>query len=188
VAEAHEQLVVADDPMPRPERCIATARTGQRCGQPAMVNQRVCRYHGGSAPQSLRAAARRAREAEARKVLAMRGVREIRDPYDALTKLASQAVAFSDLCSEALEEGYGDPVEVASWLALASRITGDLCKLGVPEKRRQLAERDGELLERVVRVVASVAAKDGEDAGIKAGAEAMREIGAVLEERGALGS
>jgi len=41
------------------EICTATARTGERCQQPSIHGGRVCRYHGGAAPQVKAAAAAR---------------------------------------------------------------------------------------------------------------------------------
>ncbi|MFD4968952.1 hypothetical protein [Streptomyces sp. NPDC058424] len=48
-------------------RCWArTKKTGKQCGSPAMLGQNVCRFHGGAAPQSLRAAEQRVTEEKAR--------------------------------------------------------------------------------------------------------------------------
>lgn len=41
-------------------RCHATTRAGERCGNPPMRGGRVCRMHGGAAPQVRAAAKRRA--------------------------------------------------------------------------------------------------------------------------------
>lgn len=43
-------------------RCTATARTGRRCRNRAILGATVCRMHGGSAPQVRRAAEERLRE------------------------------------------------------------------------------------------------------------------------------
>lgn len=40
-------------------QCTAHAKSGERCRQPSIAGGRVCRYHGGSAPQVRNAAARR---------------------------------------------------------------------------------------------------------------------------------
>ena len=49
------------DPMPNPDpmagKCTAKSKTsGKRCAQPAIPGGRVCRYHGGAAPQVKQAA------------------------------------------------------------------------------------------------------------------------------------
>ncbi|MEU5596685.1 hypothetical protein [Streptomyces sp. NPDC020298] len=41
-------------------------KSGKQCGAPAMTGQNVCRFHGGAAPQNLRAAEQRVTEAKAR--------------------------------------------------------------------------------------------------------------------------
>lgn len=54
------------DPMddPEPHRCRAKSKqSGQRCGQRVVPGLTVCRFHGGSAPQTLAAARRRLAEA-----------------------------------------------------------------------------------------------------------------------------
>lgn len=52
----------------RTPRCWGRSKAagGTQCPNPAMKGQRVCRYHGGMAPQNLRAAAERITEERAR--------------------------------------------------------------------------------------------------------------------------
>lgn len=52
------------DPMD-PQRCRARNRAGAQCGNRPIVGGRVCRMHGGAAPQTKRAAAMRLAELEA---------------------------------------------------------------------------------------------------------------------------
>jgi hypothetical protein len=48
-------------------------RTHAQCGAPAMLGQNVCRHHGGSAPQSIKAAKERIAEEKARALVATYG-------------------------------------------------------------------------------------------------------------------
>lgn len=48
--------------LPLPYYCTATSRKGERCGKRAIPGGRVCRFHGGAAPQVKAAAAERLRE------------------------------------------------------------------------------------------------------------------------------
>lgn len=48
-------------------------RTKEQCGAPAMAGQNICRHHGGSAPQSIKAAKERISEEKARKLVATYG-------------------------------------------------------------------------------------------------------------------
>lgn len=56
------------DPMepsdPMESRCSATNRQGKRCGKPPIMGGRVCRMHGGAAPQVQLAAAERLKAME----------------------------------------------------------------------------------------------------------------------------
>lgn len=56
-------------------RCWSRSKRaeGEQCGAPAMVGQNVCRHHGGSAPQALKAAAERVAEEKARQLVATYG-------------------------------------------------------------------------------------------------------------------
>lgn len=44
-------------------------QTGGQCGSPAMNGQNICRHHGGSAPQSIKAAKERISEEKARRLV-----------------------------------------------------------------------------------------------------------------------
>ncbi len=78
------------DPMPcttcgEPHtKCSAHTRSGRPCGQKPMAGQRVCRMHGGSAPQSLAAAERRGQERSALLAMESFGVPVEVDPHTAL--------------------------------------------------------------------------------------------------------
>ncbi|WP_037616436.1 hypothetical protein [Streptomyces aureus] len=56
-------------------RCWSRSKksNGEQCGAPAMLGQNICHHHGGSAPQSIRAAKERLSEERARKLVATYG-------------------------------------------------------------------------------------------------------------------
>lgn len=70
--------------------------TRRPCQLPPMRGGRVCRSHGGAAPQVRAAAARRLAEAEAAKSIADVVVGPIENPLDALARIAAEAVALKD--------------------------------------------------------------------------------------------
>lgn len=51
------------------------SRGGDQCPNPSMKEQHVCRYHGGLAPQNLKAAEERIMEAKARKLVTTYGLK-----------------------------------------------------------------------------------------------------------------
>lgn len=66
-------------------RCWARSKkTGNQCGRPSMTGQHVCRFHGGNAPQSIKAAERRVVEEKARALVETYGRRIDTTATDAL--------------------------------------------------------------------------------------------------------
>src|SRR6266540_1458607 len=101
------------DPMTR--QCTATAKsTGRRCTHRPMRGQRVCRHHGGSAPQAKAAVERRDERDEAERAV----------------------------------QTYGLPRDIAPDEALLEEV--------------HLAERQGELVGRLLRVAIEAMGASGE--------------------------
>ncbi|MFJ5217179.1 hypothetical protein ACIP98_20955 [Streptomyces sp. NPDC088354] len=87
-------------------RCTAKRKGGggEQCKQWALKGQKVCRVHGGKAPQNLAAGERRVNEArveeETRRALAVLDVPPVDNPLTALSELAGQVVAWKDALAE----------------------------------------------------------------------------------------
>ncbi|WP_236789653.1 hypothetical protein [Amycolatopsis sp. GM8] len=91
-------------------KCTATAKsTGEQCGRHALAGARVCKVHGGGAPQVRDAAARAVLEQEARQVWAATTHAPVNDPLTELAALAG---------------------EVREWKELLKGMVGDLTSLG----------------------------------------------------------
>lgn len=90
------------------EKCVATTRTGARCGRWPISGATVCRAHGGASPHVKQAAARRVVIAKARakaKAIAERNRSElevppIEDPFEALMLCASKAMWLTQILED----------------------------------------------------------------------------------------
>lgn len=80
-------------------QCSAKAKTGSRCKRSAIPGGKVCRYHGGAAPQVIKAAKVRAARveaiAEAERMVARAGVEA--DPLEHLLESLYRAAALVDV-------------------------------------------------------------------------------------------
>lgn len=148
-------------------RCTAHAKhTGERCKRSAVPGARVCRYHGGLAPQVLNKAAQRLAEQAARRTLADLDVVEpVTDAFGALESLAGEAVALvevlrgkvAELREIRYESGQGFEqlrAELAVYLQSLTRaesIRSNIVKLDLDSRRVRLRE---------VQVMAVVSALD----------------------------
>jgi len=79
-------------------RCHAAVRSGDRCGQPALVGQNICRLHGGKTPKNLATAERRLLDQAARRMLAKwdPDPTPVDDPIASLKRVIGQAEALKD--------------------------------------------------------------------------------------------
>lgn len=95
---------------PTPERkCTATAkRSGKPCLRWALKGQKVCRVHGGRAPQALAAAERRITETklmeDTERALARLDVAPVDNPLTALSQLAGQVLAWKDALADRVND------------------------------------------------------------------------------------
>ncbi|WP_439947175.1 hypothetical protein [Streptomyces sp. BBFR109] len=65
IPEGFEEFLADGKP-----RCWGRSKkTGKQCGRPSKAGQHVCRFHGGNAPQNLKAAERRITEEKARAIV-----------------------------------------------------------------------------------------------------------------------
>lgn len=189
-------------------RCVAVSRrTGKPCGSWPVRGSTVCRVHGGGAPQVRAAAARRVAIAEAHKVVARLGGVIGVDPLDALVEMVHEA-AWNVAAYRLVIERYDVTVGLDGAVAVPEVRDGTgvqnaaqvhilvqaydqerdrlvryakLCvDAGVDERRVRIAESQGQLLARVVQAAVDATNPTPQErrAAIKAGAEAMRELGA----------
>lgn len=77
--------------MDEARRCTATARSGQRCKKAAIKGGKVCRMHGGVAPQVKAKAAERAQADLARLQCERLGIAVATDPGEALLSQVAEA-------------------------------------------------------------------------------------------------
>lgn len=142
------------------ETCTATSkRSGLRCKRAPVPGAKVCKIHGGGAPQVRAAAARRVekaqRDGEIGRLLARLGQDEVPDLIEGLldaVKRCAQMVAVYGLVlagRDALgwnrfDEQVADPavVEYRAWLAEYARATKLALDAGIDERQTRVSELD----------------------------------------------
>lgn len=159
------------DPMPcdrcgQPHpRCSAHTRAGKPCGQPPMAGQRVCRMHGGKAPQNIAAAEERvvtaAADATLRKLwVGLDNAQPVKDPVAAMERLAGSLEQLVEAAGErvsALQHLAGGEhlTQLRAEVVLLERALGHLRALLVDMARLGLAERQVELQQEQAQLVTS---------------------------------
>ncbi len=147
-------------------RCPGTSKqTRQQCGRTIRDEERVCRWHGGAAPQARRAAALRLAEATIRTSLAEQGYTLVDDPLVAFRQLVSETVAFKEFAAAHVAElgeqltGYDkDEMEYLRAVVTlyeramerAAKLLHDWVRLNMDERLVQVTERQADLLLQVV--------------------------------------
>ena len=152
-------------------QCTARAKsTGERCGSYPVKGATVCRVHGGAAVQVREAAKRRlateAVEAEVKATLAFEALEGVEDPLEALSLLASEALAMKESLAARVNSlksirysahGSGTEqlrAEVALYeraMDRAAKFLDLLAKSGFEERRVRLAEQQGQLVALALR-------------------------------------
>lgn len=145
-------------------RCGARNRAGQPCKLYPITGGRVCRMHGGKAPQVRAAAARRVVEADAIKaVSAMGSWSPVTDPLSALADVAGEVTAVKNFL-----RGLVDEIVRREQAADASPISGAMDRLTGAETLRSVDDKGGEqlnakfqaymnMLDRTVSTLATIA-------------------------------
>ena len=121
-----------------------------------------CSWHGGSAPASVRAAARVQAEAQARQELARLDVEPVGNPLEALRTLAGQVVAWQETCARLVNKLTDDSVRyegklhgemVRAEIAMfqdstrqAASVLTSLAKLNIDERLATISERKAAML------------------------------------------
>lgn len=183
------RVVSSDNGRPR---CGATCRDGTPCRNWPRKGQARCRMHGGSSPQALAAADRRAVEAQARKLLADLDIEPINDPLEAFEAVVAEARAFQRILRRRLTdlEGWryrtGSGTEqLRSEVALYERALDRVAKLlvqwqqlGLAERHVQIERRHAEALAEAVRAGIAAVGLDAHDqqTAVKAAASHLRAV------------
>ncbi|WP_272495202.1 HGGxSTG domain-containing protein [Nocardioides bruguierae] len=158
-------------------RCSAHKRNGDPCTQPAMDGQRVCRLHGGRAPQALAAATRRRDERQALLAAETFGLPREVDPHTALLEelhRTAGAVAWLSALVADLEHD-----EIA-WGVVREKTGGEdhgTTKEARPSVFVELWGRERDRLARVAKVCVDVGI---EERRVRLAEESGRQIAAVL--------
>jgi hypothetical protein len=183
--------------------CTSTNNRGEPCGNSPIRGGKVCRSHGGSAPQVKAAAAERVVEQQVRRSLARLDVPAIEDPFTELGKLAGQVVSWKDAlaalvnrlvedapCEQCGAEGgrlryesFATGAEqLRSEVSLFERamdrcasVLGLMAKLNIDERMARISERQAEAVIRAIDVALATAGVVGPDAQ-EARAAAAREL------------
>ncbi len=173
------------------EKCSATAKsTGVRCTRPVVRGCKVCRFHGGKAPQVQAAGHLRLVEQDMRASLARLDVDPVGDPFTELSKLAGQVVAWKDALAAKVNElttiryeamGAGTEqlrAEVALFERALDRCVAVLvaiAKLDIDARLAAISERQADAVVRAVDAAISAAGITG-PAALAARQVAAREL------------
>lgn len=148
------------------QRCTATNTNGEPCKRAAELGTPVCHYHGGKAPQTLKAADRREKEETAARAAALLGVPVDTDPHRALIEelRRSQGVVFwlEQQIQEQGKTGFTENTmsgeQPSIWYKLwtrerdrLSRVAVECAKAGVAERRVAMVEENGRQLAQFAR-------------------------------------
>lgn len=179
-------------------KCTAkSSRTGEHCKAWAVKGSKVCRVHGGAAPQTRRKAAERVVQVEAAAVVskAMRlgEITPITNPLEALSALAGELVAVKDFLRakvaeieeiRTLDDKRGEQLraEFSAYMGMLNSCVGGLVsigKLNIDERMARVTEKQVEGLMAAMKQGFAAAGVTGDalEAGMKAVGKALRSQG-----------
>lgn len=148
--------------------CAAHTRSGQPCKSRPMSGQRVCRMHGGSAPQVRAAAENRQLQQAADQVVrklwgGLEQASPVKDPVASMERLAGALEQLVDEAGRRVAElqhvaGGKDLTQLRAEVTLLERALGhlrgllvDMARLGIAERQVELAQGQSELVVAAVR-------------------------------------
>lgn len=161
-------------------KCGARTRSGGTCNAYVVTGATRCRMHGASSPRAKAKAEQRILEARVRGVLDAEGVRDIRNPFEALRDLAAEIAGAKDglrshvdrLESLTSVDGFGT-VSVAAELKLYGdyldktvKVLDVLARLDVSERILQWQQDDARLGEYILRGALTDLGLDWEDRNV----------------------
>lgn len=157
------------------ERCSAHNRAGKPCGLWPLAGQRVCKLHGGAAPQSLAKAEERVladqADTEIRKLwVGLANATPVTDPVEAMSRLAGALQEMADRVGdkvneithlaggESMSQLRGEVVLLERVLAQLGRHLDSMARLGIAERQVQLQADQAELVSSAFRAAVSAVA------------------------------
>lgn len=151
--------------------CHAKTKRGNPCRQRPIPGGKVCRYHGGGAPQVRAAGLRRLAavkiQADAEAAVAQLGVESVEDPLGSLSKLAAGSQAMLESLGARVNalgdiETWDDKSAPHARVALEAyeraldrthRLLDTLVKYGYAERQIAIAESEALLVSGIIRRV-----------------------------------
>lgn len=153
--------------------CHAKTKRGGQCRQRPIPGGKVCRYHGGGAPQVRAAGQRRLAaikiEKDAQAAVARMGVENVEDPLGELSKMAAGSRAMVEALGARVNalsdiEAWDDKSAPHARVALEAyeraldrthRLLDTLVKHGYAERQIAIAESEAALVSGIIRRVIS---------------------------------
>ncbi len=170
--------------MDESRRCTATARSGNRCKKAAIIGAKVCRAHGGAAPQVKAKAKKRVEKEIAQKAVVLYGLPREIEPHQALLEEVHRTAGHVAWLGQVVQEikdqqklthGVTKTIQLPDgsrrveasaavniWLQLYQeerdrlvRVARSAIEAGVAERQVRLAEQQAEQLAQVITAILS---------------------------------
>lgn len=170
-------------------KCTATSKTtGQQCAQLVRADAKVCRFHGGKAPQVRAKVDERALLAQAASYVHQNGWQPVINPLTALADVAGEITSMKDFLRERVQaigqriretSDKGDEqlrAELAAYQVALRDVVGALntiARLNIDERLARISEAQGQMILRAFDAglaavgVAGPAAKTARQAAVR---------------------